>query len=156
MRLSLEWIKRTARLFPHWFFLIKTRPYHEHISIPGSEDMQNYPNIKITHEELKNLLNWDNLKVVVACGSTGLYVSAGIGKYTLRFLPSKYSTRHRIIDEITVPIESVQSLIETLRKLSDSTNGKPKKGSYHSRDVFPHKRHVLDYMEARCFELLNG
>ena len=153
---ALRWIGDASRHCPDWRFVYKSRPLHHGEQTPGLELIAQTPNCIIPSSEisLRSLLNWDNVLVVAAVSSSGLFVAAGTGKLAIRLLVSSQSTPRPIIDRISIPINSPVELRELLLDFDRQQIVYHDRTHVQQEALFPYRGHVLDRMESLCLQHL--
>lgn len=148
-----------ARQLPDWFFILKTRPNHHDIELPGQSEISGIENLVISRGEieLNEFLWWESLRVVAGYSSTGLIVAAGFGKEICRFVLSLRQIDIPLIDDIGTRIHSSDQLVEHLR---NAGNEMPDTSSTVSGDEdaeghFPYREFTLDRILEVIFEDLD-
>lgn len=147
-RIAFEWMNAAAHHHPDWCFIIKTRPRQARLKIPGIEIFDGQPNVFVSEVlSLKDLLQWENIKIIAALGSTGLGTGAGVGKTALRFwTPPRYG-EVGVIDTISLPIRSGQDLIQYLADFAH----------YHpDESLFPYRGKTVQRMKHLCLQHLDN
>lgn len=156
---SHQWIGATARRLPEWFFILKTRPNHHDIELPGLSETTDIENLKISRGdiELNEFLLWENLQVVAGYSSTGLFVAAGFGKDVYRFIVSKQQGDVPLIDDISTRIHSTDQLVEHLAKTKEAIPVARilANGASVEDEHFPYKETTLDRILEVILEDLN-
>lgn len=153
---ALRWIADASRHCPDWRFVYKSRPLHHGERTPGLELIAQTPNCIIPNSDisLRSLLNWDNILVVTAVSSSGLFVAAGVGKLAIRLLVSSQSTPRPIIDRVSIPVNSPVELSELLLDFDRQQIAHHDRTHAYQATLFPYRGHVLDRMESLCRQLL--
>lgn len=150
------WVAEAAARMPNWHFVVKTRNYHHQVTLPGEDRMRGLANLTISRGDIsyEDFLAWDRVAAVGGYSSTGLYVAAGAGKISCRFLALENQARIPVLDEVTVPIRSSDDLVQVLSRVREPSGHGG--GSIPDDRYFPCRGATLDRMEALALESLTG
>jgi hypothetical protein len=146
---SFEWIKKAALTNENWFFVIKSRPLHNHVHFSEYNIVNNLKNVIILQEEfsLSDCLRMPDIRVVAACTSSGLHVAAGVGKIALRMQVATRPIKVRVIDEVSYSAKNSDEFASFFKNLP-----KVKK---ENNEFFSQHGKCIENMKKRIFFLLS-
>jgi hypothetical protein len=152
-----RWIADAAGRHPEWYFILKTRPNHHDIELPSQDVLFNLDNVIISRGDIEfgDFLTWDNLNVVGGYSSTGLFVAAGTGRTTCRFVLSDQQANAPIIDEVTTAVSSGSDLSKLLQMSLDDTE-KDDDPTVDDQSKFPYREETLKQIEKHCLGILES
>ncbi len=138
-QMALQWLAQAAEKARDWNFVIKPRPYHDTVPLPGEHYLIDHPNITVLRHgvSMASLLATQEVKAFAALSSSGLLLGAATGRMALRFLVSDRTYPLPPLDDVVQRIKSPEVLVKVLNAPS----------SEKFLNAFPHRGKVLETME---------